>query len=72
VPAKLTLSGLPAGVTSSIGNVSLAASGNESGTITLTGSSAAKAGTSVLTIGANGNSNGVAYSAKQTLTLQLK
>jgi uncharacterized membrane protein len=72
VQTSLMLGGLPAGVTPSLSNVNLTASGNESGTITLTGSSAAKAGTSVLTIGVIGTSNGITYTANQTLSLQLK
>jgi hypothetical protein len=52
--------------------VSLTASGNESGTVTLTGSSVAKAGTSVLTVGVTGTSNGLTYTANQALSLQLK
>jgi hypothetical protein len=72
VQTSLMLGGLPAGVAPSLSNVNLTASGNETGTITLTGSSAAKAGTSVLTIGVTGTSNGVTYTANQTLSLQLK
>jgi len=71
VPTTLTVSGLPAGVTSSLGNVSTSASGNETGTITFTGSTAAKALTTALTIGVNGSNNGTTYTAQQSLTLKL-
>jgi uncharacterized membrane protein len=71
VPTSLTFSGLPVGVTPTLSNVNLAASGNESATITFTGSSAARAGTTSITIGVNGTNNGTTYTASQKLTLQL-
>jgi pseudomonalisin len=72
IPTTLTLSGLPAGVTPSLGSVSAGAAGSESGVLTFTGSTKAAAGTSTLTIGVYGVGNGVTYTATQTLTLQLK
>jgi hypothetical protein len=72
IPTTLTLSGLPAGVTPSLGNVSVGTSGSESGVLTFTGSTKAVAGTSTLIIGVSGVSNGVTYTATQTLSLQLK
>ena len=72
VPTTLTLSGLPAWVTPALTNVSAGAAGSESGLITLTGSAKAAVSTSTLKIGLSGVSNGVTYSATQTLTLQLK
>lgn len=72
IPTTLTLSGLPAGVTPSLGSVSAAAGGSESGVLTFTGSTKAAAGTSTLIIGVSGVSNGVTYTATQTLSLQLK
>jgi pseudomonalisin len=72
IPTTLTLSGLPAGVTPSLGNVSVGTSGSESGLLTFTGSTKAVAGTSTLIIGVSGVSNGVTYTATQTLSLQLK
>jgi len=72
IPTTLTLSGLPAGVTPSLGKVSVGVGGSESGVLTFAGSTKATAGTSTLTIGVSGVSNGVTYKATQTMTLQLK
>jgi hypothetical protein len=52
--------------------VKAGAAGAESGTLTFLGSTAAKAGTVTLTIGVNGVSGGVTYTAQQTLSLQMK
>jgi len=72
IPTMLTLAGLPAGVTPTLTNVKAGAAGAESGTLTFIGSTAAKAGTVTLTIGVNGVSGGVTYTAQQTLSLQMK
>jgi pseudomonalisin len=72
IPTMLTLAGLPPGVTPTLTNVKAGAAGAESGTLTFLGSTAAKAGTVTLTIGVNGVSGGVTYTAQQTLSLQMK
>jgi pseudomonalisin len=72
IPTALTLSGLPAGVTPSLSKVSAGAAGSETGVLTFTGSTKAAAGTSIVTIGVSGVSNGVTYKATQTMMLQLK
>jgi uncharacterized membrane protein len=72
VPTTLSVSGIPAGVTAALSKVSSGAAGSESGTLTFTGSSTAKAGTSALTIKVSGASGGTTYTASQTFTLQLK
>jgi len=72
VPITVSLSGLPAGVTPSLGKVTAGAPGSESATLTLSGSSAAKAGTSTVTVAVTGSSNGTTYTTAQALTLQLK
>jgi uncharacterized membrane protein len=71
IPTNLTLSALPVGITSALSNVSIDSSGNETATLTFTGSTAAKAGTTVLTVGVNGSNNGTTYTVQQTLTLKL-
>jgi uncharacterized membrane protein len=71
IPVNVTFSVLPVGVTSALSSVSIDSSGNETATITFTGSTAAKAGTTVVTVGVNGSSNGTTYTAQKTLTLQL-
>jgi len=72
VPTTLTLSGLPNGVTPALSKVNSGAAGSESGVLTFTGSSKAAVGTSTLTVGVSGISNGVTYSATEALTLSLR
>ena len=71
------ISGLPGGMTPTFGKASLSQTGVFSAPLTLVGSSAAKAGTSTVTIianeGGNGNPGSAApYSSSQTFTLTLK
>jgi pseudomonalisin len=72
VPTTLSVTGLPSGVTAALSKVSNGAAGSESGTLTFTGSSSAKAATTAVTIKVSGTSNGTTYTASQTLSLQLK
>jgi len=68
----LTVSGLPSGVTPTLSKTSLAAPGNGVAILTLLGSSAAKVGTTAVTITATGVISGISYTASQVLTLILK
>jgi uncharacterized membrane protein len=72
VSTTLSVTGLPSGVTAALSKVSNGAAGSESGTLTFTGSSSAKAGTTAVTIKVSGASGGTTYTASQTLSLQLK
>jgi pseudomonalisin len=72
VPTSLAITGQPAGVTFLMSGVIGSPGENASGLLTFTGSSKAKAGTSTVTFITSCVNNGVTYTAKQTLTLQLK
>jgi hypothetical protein len=69
----LAVGGLPGGVTGSFGRVSSQVGGSENATLTLTGSSAARTGTTGVTVSATiGGANGKTYTATQLLTLLLQ
>jgi uncharacterized membrane protein len=73
----IAISGLPAGVTPSLGQGSLSSAGVFTAPMTLTGSSSAKAGNFSVSVaastGATGSSSvAVAFTASQTFTLTLK
>jgi uncharacterized membrane protein len=71
VPTTLSLSGLPLGLTPALSQVVSGASGSETAVLTFSGSAAAKAGKSTLTITVTGVSNGATFKATQPLSLQL-
>jgi hypothetical protein len=68
----LKVSGLPSGVSATLSKSSFVAPGSGSATLTLIGSSPAKAGTTAVTVTASGTSNGASYSASQVISLVLK
>jgi uncharacterized membrane protein len=68
----LKVSGLPSGVTATLSQSSFVAPGSGSATLTFMGSSAAKAGTTAVTVAASGTSNAASYSASQVISLVLK
>jgi len=72
VPTSLTITGLPAGVTSSMSKVAGGPGTSVSGLLTFTGSSKAVVGTSTVSFIASCVNNGITYTAKQTFALQLK
>jgi len=71
VPTTLSITGQPAGVTYLMSNVTDGPGDSASGLLTFTGSSKAVAGTSTITFVTSCVNNGITYTAKRVLTLNL-
>ena len=71
VPTTLSITGQPAGVTFLMSNVTDGPGDSASGLLTFTGSSKAVAGTSTITFVTSCVNNGITYTAKRVLTLNL-